>query len=486
MAPSPTAFLGVDLGSSELRAGLVTADGRCLGIARAGHDMDLELDRGFAEQDQEVWWTGLVMAVRELLRRIDAQVAGICVDGHGPTLSPVDETGRPTRRAITWLDHRAHRETLDLTAATDLEGWALGVLPAALWMERHEPDVAARTAWYLNSWEALTTRLSGSAMTTLAASQRSPSMDRLATLGLPPTKLAPTIAAGTVVGGLQPGAAAALGLRAGTPVVAGLVDAFASFHGAGMLRPGDGLDVGGSAGGFGVYWPAPLVASGSFTTPAPLAGQFVIGGAMAATGRAVDWFREKVLATGASTADLVDEAARIAPGSDGLVFLPYLAGERSPIWDPDARGAFVGLTLNHRRAHLSRAILEAAALAIRHVADPILRAGVRIEVMRVAGAPARSGAWNQIKADITGFPVEVPRVLETAIVGSAILAATGVGAFADLSSAIRAMTAMDQRLEPNPDLAATYDRTYAAYIALHPVLAPILAGLRLGPGGQDS
>ncbi|MBI3745080.1 MAG: hypothetical protein HY264_00870 [Chloroflexi bacterium] len=480
MADRRQAFLGIDVGSSELRAGLITPDGRSLGIARAQHGMAVDAGAGIAEQDAERWWTGLVEVVHELCERPGAasvEVAGICVDGHGPTLSPTDSDGRPTRPAITWLDRRAAAEVRTLADATGLQGWALGVLPAALWLERHEPGVAARTDWYLNSWEALTLRLTGVARTTLAASQAWPPSAELVRMGLPAAKLAPPIPSGHLVGGLSRAAAAALGLSAGVPVVAGTVDAFASFHGAGMAAPGDAVDVGGSAGGFGVYWSSRVTAEGSFTTPAPLAGQFVVGGAMAATGRAVDWFRDAIGETRLSTAELIEEAAAIGPGADGLVFLPYLAGERSPIWDPDARGAFVGLTLAHGRAHMTRAILEAAALAIRHVAEPILAAGVRVGAMRVSGAPARSDAWNQLKADITGFPVEVPRVLETAIVGSAILAAHGVGAFATIPAAIAGMTAIDRRLEPDPAVADIHDRTYRAYRALHPALAPILADL---------
>ena len=164
------------------------------------------------------------------------------------------------------------------------------------------------------------------------------------------------------------------------------------------------MDPGGSAGGFGVYWDRPLVVPGSFSTIAPLPGLYSVGGAMAATGRAVDWFRVDVLGGGPRRpTTLIEEAAAIPPGADGVVFLPYLAGERSPLWDPTARGAFVGLTLDHGRGHLTRAILEASAFAIRHVAEPILAAGADVRAMRVCGGPARSETWNQIKADVTGL-----------------------------------------------------------------------------------
>ena len=182
------------------------------------------------------------------------------------------------------------------------------------------------------------------------------------------------------------------GVRAGTPVVGGTVDAFASYLGAGLLEPGDAYDPGGSAGGFGVYWDRPVEVPGAFVTPAPLAGRFSVGAAMAATGRALDWYRDQVLVDTIAIDALLAEAAATPPGADGLVFLPYLAGERSPIWDPEARGVLAGLTLGHGRAHICRAIVEASALAIRHVAAPMLAAGVRST--RCGSAVARLGAGS--------------------------------------------------------------------------------------------
>jgi xylulokinase len=198
---------------------------------------------------------------------------------------------------------------------------------------------------------------------------------------------------------------------------------------------------------------------------------------MAATGRALDWLRSEVLGGTVTTDTLLAEVAATPPGADGLVFLPYLSGERSPIWDPTARGVLAGLTLNHRRGHIARAIVEASALALRHVAEPMLAAGITVTELRVCGGPARSDTWNQVKADVTGFRVAVPRVLETGVVGSAILAAVGIEAYRDLRAAVAAMTAIDHRLEPRPEHRATYDALYAAYTALYPATAPILRSL---------
>jgi xylulokinase len=481
---SAPVLLGIDLGTTRTKVGLISAAGEPLGFARADHATDVDPAVGRAEQDPEAWWAGLGVAVRGALQAAERAGAtrevvpdGICVTGHGPSLTAVDDAGRAVRPAMTWLDSRSTGERGELEAATGLRGWALGVLPAARWLERHEPEAAARTRWYLNSWEALALRLTGRAATTVVPGGAAVPRDALAGSGLALERVAPEASAGTVLDGLTPDAARHLGLRAGTPVIAGLVDAFASFHGARMLRAGDAIDVGGTAGGFGVYATRPIQVAGGFTTPAPLPGLFSVGGAMAATGAALDWFGSEILRGTASIADLIAEANRIQPGAEGLVFLPYLAGERSPIWDPTARGAFAGLTLRHTRAHLVRAILEAAALALRHVAAPMLEAGIEVSAMRACGGPARDDGWNQIKADVTGFSVEVPRARETAAVGAAIVAAVGIGAHPDLPAAIRAMTAIDRRFEPDPARRETYDRVYEAYVALHPAVSPVIRGL---------
>jgi xylulokinase len=471
------AVLAIDLGTTEVKAGLVSLDGRLLGLARAGYATDAEPAMGRAEQDPEAWWAAIGLAVRELARAAVGDVVAIGIDGHGPTLVAVDEAGRPTHPAITWQDTRAAAEQAELAAATGLEGWSLAGLPAALWLERSRPAAAAATRWYLATWDFIAFRLTGRASTSLAVGQPFPAPATLDRAGLPGLTVPPAVDAGTVVGPLGDDAAAALGLRSGIPVVAGIVDAWASFHGAGMVRPGDAMDPGGSAGGFGVYWDRPLVVPGSFSTIAPLPGLFSIGGAMAATGRAVDWFRVDVLGGAATTATLIEEAGSVPAGADGVVFLPYLAGERSPLWDPTARGAFVGLAIGHGRRQLVRAILEASAFAIRHVAESILEAGAEVRAMRVCGGPARSETWNQIKADVTGFTIEVPAVLETAVAGSAILAATGIGAWPDLPAAIRGMTRSSRQLAPNPANRARYDATYEAYRRLHPAIAPIVREL---------
>jgi xylulokinase len=216
----------------------------------------------------------------------------------------------------------------------------------------------------------------------------------------------------------------------------------------------------------------PIELPGVFGAAAPIPGRWFLGGAMNATGKALDWLREDVLRETVSTDELLAEAAEVPAGADGLVFLPYLAGERSPIWDPTARGAFVGLTLRHGRAHLARAVIEAADLALRHVATPIVGAGIPVGELRVSGGLARDSRWNQVKADVTGFAVAVPAIVETAMVGSAIAAGTGIGAFTDFAAGCRAIVRIGERFTPDPARRAVYDALYATYVELYPALRP--------------
>ena len=473
----PPAVLGLDLGTTEVKAGIVDLDGHLLGLTRQGYGLEVDAVDGRAEQDPGSWWSAVVGVVRALRVGDVADIVAIAADGHGPTLVATDAHGEATRQAITFLDTRAAAEAEELALATGVHGWSLGGLPAALWVERHEPAVAAATCWYLTTWEWLALRLTGVATSPLVPDQTVPDLALAAAAGVPADRLPPRTATGDVAGALTEAAAEALGLRAGIPVVGGTVDAFASYLGAGLLEPGDAYDPGGSAGGFGVYWERPVEVPGAFVTPAPLAGRWSVGAAMAATGRALDWYRSAILGDTVTMEALLAEAAVTAPGADGLVFLPYLAGERSPIWDPDAKGVLAGLTLAHGRGHVARAIVEASALAIRHVATPMLAAGVHVTEMRVCGGPARSPFWNAVKADVTGFRVAVPAVLETAVLGTGILGATGIGAYHDLPAAIGAMTSVVERIEPRAELAPVYDRLYDAYTELYPATAPVLRPL---------
>lgn len=466
-APVPV-VLGIDLGSTEVKAGLFDAGGRPLGIGRGAHPTDHGAD-GRAEQDPAAWWAATATAVREARaaaagRGIPPEVVAICGIAQGPTLAVLDGAAMPVRPAITWQDRRPGTDTF-------------GLLPKISWLVAHDPAGAGRARWLLAAWDALGLWLTGRAAWSLQGHEQALDPADLAAAGVDPGAVPEPIPFGARLGPLAAGPAAAFGLAAGIPVYAGVNDGTASILGAGLLDPGDAVDTGGASGGYGVYHDRPLELPGTFVARAPLEGRWILGGAMAATGASFDWLGEDVLGRRWSDAELLAEAAVVPPGAKGLLFLPYLAGERAPIFDERARGAFVGLVLGHGRGHLVRAVVEGAAFAARHVAQPIRDAGVPLREVRLAGAAARHPLWARVKADVMGVPAAVPRVPDTALLGAAVLAAVGCGLAPDLATGVRSMTAVETRTEPDPVAHARYDDLFAIYRALYPALRPAFHAL---------
>jgi xylulokinase len=474
--PDPRAVLALDLGTSAAKAGVVALDGRLRGEARATYPLLLDGEAGRAEQDPDAWWDALREVAASALRRAaedgPLEPIAICCVGQGPTLVPTAADGRAVGNAVTWLDRRSGAESASVAATLGRHGWNVTLLGSARRLAVAAPDVASRASWFLSAWDYVALRLCGVAAAALQDPADAVTPDDARLAGLDGRSAPPGIRAGTVLGGLLAGPAGELGLPAGLLVVAGVNDAIATFLGAGLTVAGQAIDTGGTSGGFGLYVASPVTVPPLWTGAAPLPGLWYVGGAMAGTGKALDWFVADALGGAASLSTLLEEAASVRAASEGLVFLPYLAGERWPLHDPSARGAFVGLTLHHGRGHLARAVLEAAAFAVRHVAGPARDVGLPFTELRVTGGTAASRLWNGIKADVLGVEVVVPAVTEASVIGAAILAAVGAGAHPDLRAGVAAMTHDAERIEPDPAAVAIYDRAFAVYEELHARLAP--------------
>jgi xylulokinase len=469
-------LLGIDLGTTSVKALLLGAGGELLGAGRSTHAS--HTDGAMVVQDPDTWWTGVVRAVREAVGAQDDMVpgalSGIAVSGQGPTTVAIDAAGRHLGPAITWLDTRAAPIAAELSARLDVPVWQLGSLPHERWLARHEPELHARAAAFVSSWDWLTCQLSGWIGRSVPSVSLHPRDEVLRAGGGEVVRFGAPVEWGSVVGALRPAAAAALGIPAGTPVVAGGNDALASFHGAGLVEAGDAVDAGGTAGGLGVYWDREIAVPGTYRAPAALPGLWLYGGAMNAVGKSVDWVLGVLAPGDTPTADgLLAAAFGTSVGADGLVFLPYLAGERAPIDDERARGVLAGLSLDHGPAHIVRAVLEAGGYALRHVAEPITRAGLRIDRLVVSGASHRLRPIAAMRADILGVPVDVPVLADTAAVGAAILAAIGTGVHADARSAIRAMVRIAERAEPHAGFRDRYDELYRVYRKLYPATADL-------------
>jgi len=463
------AVLGIDLGTTQAKAGLITLDGTPLGMGRAAYPVLMPL-AGRAEQDPADWWSAIRQAVSEAVGAAGSRprVRAICVVGQGPTTVCVAADGSTVRPAITWLDTRAVPIAGELAERLGVPSWQLGPLPHERWLAEHEPQAHARTAVFLLPWDWLAMRLTGDAIRSVPPVSAHPADSVIAAGGGDPRRFGRVVEWATPVGELLPGPATDLGLTPGIPVIAGGNDALASFHGAGMAAPGDAIDTGGTSGGFAVYSDRRLEIPGTYRAASALPGVWLYGGAMNATGKSLDWLRGLLDHHADDPTDLLAEAALTDPGADGLVFLPYLAGERSPIWDERARGVFAGLTLAHGRGHLARAMLEGAAFALRHVAEPSVASGIEVHEMVVSGGTAGTRLWSQVKADITGFPIAIPVVAETATLGAAVLAALGLRAYPDALAAMRAMVRIAERLEPRDALRPRYDALYGIYRDLYP------------------
>jgi xylulokinase len=453
------AVLGVDVGTSSLKAGLFSFDGDVLGLARAAYPLSAP-EAGAVEQDPEHWWTALATVTRQLMAQAErrARVAAVCIAGQAPTLVAADADFRATHAAISWLDQRPSAEADRLYARLRQVVPVWGSWPAqAGWFVRNRPAALARSRWLFGCPDYLSSRLTRTPAALLEVSRAERAAGELDDSYLPPI-----FEPGAVIGRVHAGAAAETHLPPGTPVVGGHVDGLLGVLGSGVQHVGEACMNGGTSGTLSSVCLPPL--------GYPVLGLNIAGSAANTSGIALDWFARSIASEGVSYDELFVGAADTPPGSDGLLFLPHLAGERAPERDLRARGAWVGLTLRHDRRHLLRALLEGVAFSFRTSLDWLETSGAPVCEVRCVGGQARSELWNQIKADVLNRPVLVPEVIEAAVVGAAMLAALGLGAYANLQQAVAAMVRISRRVEPDSERAALYDRLFSTYCALYPAL----------------
>jgi xylulokinase len=481
--PVADLFLGIDIGTSGSKGVLVTGQGRVL--ARAGREHRTATPHpGWVEQDADaVWWADFLALARELVPAAEGRLAGLAVSGIGPCLLPADAAGRPLRPGILYgVDTRAGAEIAELTeefgadeilrrGGTPLSSQAVG--PKIRWLARHEPAVYERTEMLLMASSYLVHRLTGRyVLDHHSASQCDPMYDqnelgwaadwagRVAP-GLTLPELAwPTEVAGTVTAA----AARETGLPQGLPVTAGTVDAWAEATSVGVREPGDVMVMYGTTMFLVQVLESPTPHPGLWTTSGVFPGTRSLAAGMATSGAVTDWLRRLV---GGEFATLVEQAAAVPAGSRGLLLLPYFAGERTPIFDPDARGMIAGLTLEHGRAELYRAALEGIAYGVRHNLEVMREAGGRPSRLVAVGGGTQGGLWTQIVSDVTGAEQQVPAETVGACLGDALLAAVATGVDVDPV----AWNPADHTVVP--DQTARYEEYYRHYRALYPATADV-------------
>lgn len=476
--------IGIDLGTGSSKGVLATPDGRLVASATRPRPRSMSMPRpGWAEVDAErVWWADVTSICAELVQAADgAPVAAVCISGVGPCLVLCDEEDRPLRPAILYgIDMRAVAEIEELTerlgeaavlerAGTRITTQAVG--PKALWVRRHEPEVWDRARRWHNSSSFVVARLTGEyVMDHHTASQCVPLYDLAARTWHEPwyqevmgALTAPRLAwSAEVVGAVTADAAEATGLRAGTPVCAGTVDAWAEAFSVGVRQPGDLMLMYGSTMFIVQMLREAARHPQLWNTAAVEPGGHCLAAGMATSGSLTSWVQE--LTGGVPFEVLVSEAAGTPPGSDGLLVLPYFAGERTPIFDADARGVIAGLTLRHTRGHLFRGVYEGIAFGIRQILDLLDTETNPVRRLVAVGGGTQGGLWTQIVSDVTGRQQEVPEQTIGASYGDALMAAIGSG----LVPADTDWTRPGHLVLPDPAVRPLYDELYDHYIDLYP------------------
>ncbi len=505
--PGMSHLIGLDVGTTSVKAGLFSAPGELLGAVAEEYRLDHPgPDR--AELDPEVYWNATTAAVTRVLtaaRVAPGDVAAIAVSSQGETVIAVDEAARALAPALVWLDNRAADEALEIAERCDeATVYAVTGVPTVvatwtacklLWWRRHEPAVFAGARRFLLVEDFIVQRLTGRFVTEGSVACTSLLFDIVARrwwepmleiVGVGPERLPDVVAPGTVVGTLTQAAAGALGLTPRTLVVTGGMDQCAGAVGVGNVGP----DVVSESSGGALTLQASVERHGGDPTrqtpvyihSAP--DRYLYCPVCPTGGMALTWFRNqfggdevaRAERDGGSAYDLLTAlAAPVAPGCDGLTMLPHLMGAFSPEYEPGARGAFYGFTLHHGKGHFVRAVLEAVGFMLRRNLELLAGAGTQAREIRSHGGGSRSALWNQIKADTCGVPVVTLQGEDAALRGDAMLAGVAAGVYADLAEAATAMVRTERRYEPDPAAHRAYDDAYARYIELFEALRPLYA-----------
>jgi FGGY-family pentulose kinase len=454
---------------------------------------------GWAEQDAADWWRAICQASRECVSRagVDARrIEGISFDATSATVLAVDREGEPLAPAILWMDQRAVEEAEQVTrtghpilkyvGGQDSVEW---MVPKALWLKKNSPEIFRRAHYILEATEWIGFKLCGAWTTSLCTAtckwnyvsvEGGWQKDFLSAVGAAdllekwPSEVVPI---GRPIGHLGARAAAEMGLPSGIPIAEGGIDAYVGLLGLNALGTSRmGLIIGTSNVLF-VLNDAPVF-SPRFWGPYPdaiLQGKWVIEGGQTSTGSIINWIVDNlpgcnggnVGGRSAALSRLEEEAAALAPGSEGLVMLDYWQGNRTPRRDPRARGVIFGLTLAHEPRHLLRCAYEGIVFGTRHILEEFALAGVTVTGAAAGGGGTKSSIWLQMTADVCNIPISVPRDADACgIIGSAVCAATGAGRYASLSDAAAAMVKDDRSVMPAGN-AAAYEASYRKYLALY-------------------
>lgn len=486
-----------DLGTSGTKAALTDITGSIVAVSERRYEVYYSSDGG-AEQDPEDWWKAIVETTHEMMEKAGVdpgQIAGMSMSAQMVGTMPVDRDGKPLHRAMIWLDSRAEEEAAILRKKTGMP-FIGGKAPSAkvYWLVRNMPDLFAKTHKILDCKDYLQFRMTGVYATDYTLSSATTYFnpwakiwwkDILEAIELPLEKLPKAIPSTDVVGELTPQAAEELGLREGIPVVSGGGDAPCATVGSGAISPGRmHLYLGTSAWVAAVIPEFSLLAEGLMPNACCDENNNALLGEMDNAGGCLKWFHEQLLSRedeeaaardGLTIFQYMDRLADpVPPGSDGLIFLPWMWGERAPVEDDNVRGGFTSLALNHTKGHMIRAVLEGVGYHLRWIFSAVEKTGITQKEANVIGGGATTAIWLQILADITGVKLlQVEDPLDACARGAAMTAAVGLGFYKDFTEVEQAIKMTGKEFTPNPEHRVLYDNAYAQFRSLYPPLSDI-------------
>lgn len=479
-------LMGIDLGAGSLKSMIVDAEGKVCGSANMDVTTHSPQPR-WSEQDPAEWWQAICDTIPRALSEAGItsdQIAAISFSAgaHTPVLE--DKNGRVLRPAILWNDQRSGEESRELFEKFGGEILRLGfnrpaptwTLPQFLWLTRHEPDIVKRVArvyvakdWMraqlTGTWETDRTEAVGTLLFDPAVDAWSHELCKLAKWDI--NTLPPIVQPTTVVGRVTQEAAKATGLAFGTPVVCGTSDTSIETFGAGSIQPGDGTIKLATAGTVSVVSATAKVHESLINYPLAVPGLWYIISGTNSCASAHRWVRDRFfMSDGVSGsqafADMDRLAGTIAPGAEGLLFHPYLSGERAPYWDPHLKADFVGMTFRHDKAHFARAVYEGIAFSLRDVLEQFRARGMEVKRARIIGGGSRSAVWRQIVADVLNVEILLPETTDASF-GAALIAGVGIGVFPDERSAANQCARIIEIATPNPSNVALYDKLFNIY-----------------------
>ena len=499
--------IGCDVGSQGTNCALYAADGTLVASSYQAYDLSFPFP-GAAEQDPDLWPAAVAGGVRELLDELPegpSAVKGLSFGSQLDGMVVCDGDARPLRPAMIWMDRRAERQAAAVAEKMSPAEFYRRVganldsshaVFKALWVRDEEPQQWAMAATLMSPGTFVLREIAGpvavdysnaSSLALLDPRSRKWSPEVLAAVDLPETMLPEVAAATEPISTITTAFSQATGLDPGTVVAVGCGDEMAATLGAGVFEPGEVCDVVGTA--------EPVCAASSEPREDPTMlvechphadpDAWLLENPGFVSGGNLRWWRDQFapIERGAEAEGLGDaydllslEAERVPPGAEGLVFLPCMQGAMAPEWNGAARGVFYGLTLAHSRAHMTRAILEGSAFALRDIVEAMANSGLDVRRLTIVGGGAKGPLWRQIKADVTGLPVRVPTSVETTATGAAILAAVGAGIHPTVGAAVEAFVSYrPEEHQPDPGVREAYDEAYVRYRKVYASLKPVFS-----------